>query len=210
MTHMVDFNAVSPDIRYKLLTAMVIPRPVAWVTTLNPDGSANAAPYSFFNVFGQDPALVVLGLQHKADGSAKDTTANIRRSGEFVINIADESLTEAMVATAAPYPSGMSEPAVLDLALEPSAKVAPPRLAESPVALECRQVLSLSFSAERDLLVGEVIGLAARDGLIDPETWRVDWQDNWPIARLFGAKYARLQEIGSFPIPPVPPSRNEG
>lgn len=210
MTVSVDFDTLPVATRYKLLTAVVIPRPVAWITTLNPDGSVNAAPYSFFNVFGQDPALIVLGLQHKADGSAKDTTANIQRTGEFVINMADESLTKAMVATAAAYAPGVSEPDALDLALAASSKVSPPRLTDTPVALECRQVVSLSFSSERELLVGEVLGLAARDGLIDPETWYVDWKNDWPIARLFGEKYARLVEIGSFPIPPAPQVRDVG
>ncbi|MEM6896542.1 MAG: flavin reductase family protein [Pseudomonadota bacterium] len=209
MTLSVDFDALPPAIRYKLLTAVVIPRPVAWITTLNPDGSANAAPYSFFNVFGQDPALVVLGLQHKADGSAKDTPANIGSSGEFVINIANVALTEAMVATATAYAPGVSEPEALELALAPSSKIATPRLAEAPVALECRRVVSLTFSQERELLVGEVIGLTAMDGLIDTDTWYVDWQGNWPIARLFGERYARLEEIGAFPIPPAPQSQQE-
>ena len=88
MTLSLDLDAMEPALRYKLLTAVVIPRPVAWVTTVGVDGTVNAAPYSFFNLLGKDRALVILGLEHHADGSAKDTTENIRRTGEFVINIA--------------------------------------------------------------------------------------------------------------------------
>ncbi|PWJ20913.1 flavin reductase family protein [Jannaschia seohaensis] len=204
MTVHVDFGDLDPAIRYKLLTALVIPRPVAWITTRGAQGQVNAAPYSFFNVFGQDPPLVVLGLEHRTDGSPKDTTANIARDGEFVVNIATPDLVEEMVATASAYPTERSEPEALGLPLAASSRVAPPRLARAPVALECRRLVALKFSAERDLLVGEVLGIAARDGLIDPETWRVEWAGAYPVARLFGDKYARLEEIAPARIPPVP------
>ncbi|WP_241523915.1 flavin reductase family protein [Oceaniglobus indicus] len=204
MTLSLDFDAMDPAIRYKLLSAVVIPRPVAWVTTLGAAGQVNAAPYSFFNVFGQDPAIVVLGLQNKPDGSAKDTTANIRRTGEFVVNIATPDLVAGMVDTAAPYPADISEAAALGLAIEPSAHVAPPRLAAAPVSLECVRHTAITFSAERELMIGRVVGMAARDGLIDTETWRVDWNGDYPVARLFADRYARLEEIEPRSIPPVP------
>lgn len=203
MTLSVDLDALEPGIRYKLLTATVIPRPVAWVTTIGEAGQVNAAPYSFFNVFGQDPALIVLGLEHRKDGSLKDTTANIRRTGEFVVNIASIDLLDEMVGTAAAYPEAVSEPEALGLALEPSAKVAPPRLAAAPVSIECVQLQTLNFSAERDLVIGRAVAMAARDGLIDTETWRVEWQDDYPVARLFGERYARLDELAPRAIPPV-------
>ena len=203
MTLSVDLDALAPSVRYKLLTATIIPRPVAWVTTSNADGSTNAAPYSFFNVFGQDPALVVLGLQHKADGTPKDTTVNIRRSGEFVVNIADEALTEVMVATAAAFATGVSEPEALGLATAPATGVGVRRLGAAPVSISCTRKVALSFSEERELLVGEAVGLDARDGLIDTATWRVDWDGYWPIARLFADKYARLEEIAPHAIPSV-------
>lgn len=203
MSLALDFATLAPRDRYKLLTALVIPRPVAWVTTLNPDGSVNAAPFSFFNVFGQDPALVILGLEHHEDGRAKDTTANIRRTGEFVVNLATEALLERMVATAAAYPPGVSETEALGLATAPSHGVAPPRLAEAPAALECRRLVGLAFSQEREVLVGEVTGITARAGLIDPESLRVDWQGDMPVARLFAARYARLVEIAPLAIPDI-------
>jgi len=205
MTLSLNLDDLTPAIRYKLLTAVVIPRPVAWVTTIGADGTVNAAPYSFFNLFGKDPALVILGLEHRADGSPKDTTANIRASREFVINIATPDLTEAMVATAAAYPRDVGEPGALGLATAPSVHVAPPRLADVPVAIECRCLDILSYSPERDIVVGQAVGLATRDGLIDTETWRVEWHNigtgDYPVARLFADRYARLDEIAPRSIP---------
>ncbi|MBM7070179.1 flavin reductase family protein [Actibacterium sp. 188UL27-1] len=204
MTLSLDLDAMTPALRYKLLTAVVLPRPVAWVTTLAVGGTVNAAPYSFFNLFGQDPALVILGLQHRADGSPKDTTENIGRTGEFVVNIATPSLNASMVDTAATYPSDVSEAGALDLGLAASTHVAPPRLADVPVAIECRLLDRLTYSAERDIVVGKAVGLAARDGLIDTDTWRVDWKGDYPVARLFADRYARLDEIEPRSIPTLP------
>lgn len=203
MTLSLDMDVMAPALRYKLLTAVVVPRPIAWVTTLGEDGTVNAAPYSFFNIFGQDPALVILGLEHHADGTPKDTTANIRRSGEFVINIVTPDLTDAMVGTAAAYPSDVSEAEALGLKLAPSVHVAPPRLADVPVAIECRLLDTMTFSSERDIVVGRAVGLSARDGLIDTETWRVEWGGTYPVARLFADRYARLEEIDRSAIPTV-------
>ncbi len=200
----IDLSALPPAERYKLLTAVVIPRPVAWVTTVSAAGVVNAAPYSFFNLFGQDPALVILGLEHRAGGQPKDTTRNIRETGEFVVNIATPELVETMVATAASYGADTGEPEALGLALAPSAQVAVPRLADAPVALECRRTVALAFSAEREILVGEALGLAARDGLIDTARNHVDWGGAFPVARLFADRYARLVEIERRSIPPVP------
>ncbi|PWK62370.1 flavin reductase (DIM6/NTAB) family NADH-FMN oxidoreductase RutF [Roseicyclus mahoneyensis] len=199
----IDLSALPPATRYKLLTAVVLPRPIAWVTTISRAGVVNAAPFSFFNVFGQDPALVVLGLEHHADGGMKDTTRNIRETGEFVINLVSEAMLEPMVRSAAKVGPEVSEPERLGLKLAPSAHVAPPRLADAPAALECRRVVGLSFSAEREILVGEAVGLACRDGLIDPDTWYVDWGGDYPVARLFADRYARLVEVDRHKIPPA-------
>ena len=89
-----DFEKLEPKSRYKLITASIVPRPIALVTTRNKDGSINAAPFSFFNVFSEDPPLVVLGLQTKPDKSLKDTTSNIRNTGEFVVNLVDDKMAE--------------------------------------------------------------------------------------------------------------------
>jgi flavin reductase (DIM6/NTAB) family NADH-FMN oxidoreductase RutF len=190
-----DLDALAPRDRYKLLTAVVLPRPVAWVTTVDEAGRVNAAPYSFFNVFGQDPAVVILGLEHRADGSAKDTERNIDATGAFVVNIATPDLAADMVGTAAAYARGESEPEALGLALAPSHRVAPPRLADAPVAIECERMMALSLSRERAILIGRAVGLTTRAGLVDPDTLHVDWGGDYPVARLFADRYARLEEI---------------
>ena len=105
----IPFRELDPHDRYKLLCGVVVPRPIALVTTLDENGSVNAAPFSFFNVFSEDPPLLVLGLQHKADFSPKDTTRNIHRSGEFVVHLVDEALAAAMNDCAIDFPSGDSE-----------------------------------------------------------------------------------------------------
>jgi flavin reductase (DIM6/NTAB) family NADH-FMN oxidoreductase RutF len=185
---------LEPRRRYKLLCGLVVPRPIAWVTTLSAEGVVNAAPFSFFNVFSEEPALIVLGLQHKADGSPKDTTRNIHASGEFVVNVVDEALAEAMNVTATDFPLDESEPSAAGLELAPSRLVKPPRLAAAPASLECRRTLSLAFGPERELLLGEVLGVHARAGIIDPQTLNVDHAALRPVGRLAGHGYARQRD----------------
>lgn len=198
-----DLDTIPAADRYKLLTALVIPRPVAWVTTMSTDGVVNAAPYSFFNVFGQDPAVIILGLQHRPDGSAKDTERNIDATGEFVVNIATPALLDDMVDSAASYGPGESEAEALALKLLPSGRVKPPRLADAPVAIECERMMALSLSAERAIMLGRAVGIYTREGLVDTERMHVHWEGDFPVARLFADRYARLEEIAprSIPLP---------
>ena len=201
MTDLLDLDSISAQDRYNLLSALVIPRPVAWVTTTNAQGVVNAAPYSFFNVFGPDPALTILGLQHKTDGNAMDTTCIIDTTGEFVVYIATSALAESMVDTAASYGPSESAASALGLNLAPSGQVKPRRLADAPVVIEYLRLMALSLSAERSILLGRAVGLATRDGLVDTETLFVDWASDYPVARLFADRYARLEEIERHSIP---------
>jgi flavin reductase (DIM6/NTAB) family NADH-FMN oxidoreductase RutF len=185
---------LSPHDRYKLLSGIVVPRPIALVTTLDANGAVNAAPFSFFNVFSEDPPLVVLGLQHKADGTPKDTTRNIHRDGEFVVNMVDEALASAMNDCAVDFPSGESEVAATGLATLPSVDVKVPRLAAASFALECRRSVSLAFGPGRELLVGEVPRVHAREALVDVENMYVDLAAYRPIGRLFGNLYTYQRE----------------
>jgi flavin reductase (DIM6/NTAB) family NADH-FMN oxidoreductase RutF len=180
--------------RYKLLCGVVIPRPIALVTTLDENGAVNAAPFSFFNVFSEDPPLVVLGLQHRPDRSPKDTTRNINRDGEFVVNMVDEALASAMNDCAVDFPSGDSEVAALGLATLPSVDVGVPRLAAAPFALECKRSVSLGFGPGRELMVGEVLRIHAREGLVDAANMYVDFEAYRPIGRLFGNLYTYQRE----------------
>ncbi|MGL4637159.1 MAG: flavin reductase family protein [Beijerinckiaceae bacterium] len=190
-----EFSALDKAAKYKLLSGIIVPRPIAFVTSVNADGVVNAAPYSFFNVFSDDPPLIVLGLQHKPDLTRKDTTTNINERGAFVVNMVDEALAQAMNDSAADFPPGTSEAEALGLELAPSLTVPVPRLAAAPFALECRKTVSLAFGPGRDLLIGEVTGLHARAGLLDPDNFRVDFAAYQPIGRLFGDLYTRQNDI---------------
>ena len=136
----IDFDENSWTERYRFLTHVVVPRPMAWVTTLSDSGVVNAAPFSFFNVFGSDPAFVGLGIGNRKDGSPKDTVLNIEKTGEFVINTVTEPLAERMVQTSYEYVSEENELEAVSLTSFPSVKVKPPRILESPAHLECRKL----------------------------------------------------------------------
>jgi flavin reductase (DIM6/NTAB) family NADH-FMN oxidoreductase RutF len=191
----IPLHDLSPHDRYKLLCGVVVPRPIALVTTLDANGAVNAAPFSFFNVFSEDPPLVVLGLQNKADRTPKDTTRNIHRDGEFVVHMVDEALASAMNDCAIDFPSGDSEVAATGLVTLASVDVKVPRLAAAPFALECRRSVSLAFGPGRELLVGEVLRVHARDGLVDTSNMYIDFAAYRPIGRLFGNLYSYQREI---------------
>ena len=201
MSNHIDLDKLTASERYKLLTALVIPRPIAWVTTVSSEGITTAAPYSFFNVFGQDPAIIILGLEHKADGTAKDTENNINTLNEFVVNLVSSDILEKMVQTAAAYAPGESEPDILGLSLTSSKKVKPPRLTNAPVSIGCERMMSLSLSRERSILIGRAVGVFSKNGLINAETLHVDWENNYPIARLFADRYAEIGSIKRLSIP---------
>jgi len=188
------FADLEPRERYKLLCASVTPRPIALVTTLSMEGVVNAAPFSFFNVFSEDPALIVLGLQHKPGNDPKDTTRNIAAAGEFVVNLVDEALAEAMNICAIDFPPEVSEIDAAGLSLLPGVTVPVPRIAEAPFALECRKTVSLAFGPHRELLIGEVVRIHAREGLVDPATLRVSMSAYKPVGRMFGDGYSRQND----------------
>jgi flavin reductase (DIM6/NTAB) family NADH-FMN oxidoreductase RutF len=190
----VGFAEIGPHERYKLLCATIVPRPIALVTTLDSAGIVNAAPFSFFNVFSEEPALVVLGLQHKPDRDRKDTTRNIAETGTFVVNLVDEALAEAMNVCAIDFPPGTSEIDAAGLSLAPGQDVPVPHIADAPFAFECRRTASLAFGPDREILIGEVLRLHARDGLLDLARLRVSTEQYKPVGRLFGSSYSRQSE----------------
>jgi flavin reductase (DIM6/NTAB) family NADH-FMN oxidoreductase RutF len=189
-----DPNSLSEHDRYKLLISLVIPRPIALVTTLGPTGVVNAAPFSFFNMFSESPPLAVLGLQVKPGGGLKDTAAHIRDRGEFVINLVDEALGEQMNQCSVDFPPEISEIDVARLTTRPSEKIKTPYIAEAPAALECRHYTTLEVSASRRLAIGEIVHIHVRGGLWDTDKMRIDMKAYRPLARLFGNFYASLGE----------------
>ena len=184
-----DFATLPPASRYKLLTGLVVPRPIALVTTVSAAGVVNAAPFSFFNVFAQEPPLLVLGMDAKPGGEMKDTLANIRQNRAFVVHLVDEAGARDMNDCAIDFPPEISEPAALGLALTPGTHGPVPRLAAAPVAMECRHVTTLNFGPMRDLVIGEVLALHTRAGIVDAQTLRTDYKVYKPIGRLGGTLY---------------------
>lgn len=171
------------DRAYPILAGLVTPRPIAWVTTLNEDGTVNAAPFSFFNVFGDDPPLVIFAPGDRDDGTPKDTARNCRRSGEFVINLVDESLSEAMNGTSATLPYGVSETERGNLTTAASSSVAPPRIAAAPAALECK-VHSIQEIGTNRIILGIVHRVHVREEFFDTETLRVRGERFHPLGRM--------------------------
>src|SRR5438132_9109347 len=123
---------------YRLLIGIVTPRPIAWVTSVDPEGRVNLAPFSFFNAFGANPPVVVFSPTLRRDGSRKDTLRNVEQTGEFVLNAAVEALAEKINLSSKELPYGQSEVELTGLSLLPSVKVKPPRLAEPPITMECK------------------------------------------------------------------------
>lgn len=178
-----DFTGEHSDRAYPILAALVTPRPIAWVTTLNEDGSVNAAPFSFFNLFGDDPPLVIFAPGDREDGSPKDTVRNCERTKEFVVNLVDEPLAEAMNRTSASLPYGASEVAEAGLETAESSLVAVPRIAAAPAALECR-LHEIRRVGNNRLVTGIVHRAWVRDELFDRETLRVRGDRFHPIGRM--------------------------
>lgn len=193
-----DLEALPPSDRYRILASLVTPRPIAWVTTVDAQGRPNAAPFSFFNVFGSNPPLVAFAPGNKDRQTPKDTALNIRTTREFVIHLVDESLGEAMVATAATLPHGENELEAQGLATLPSKKVRPPRIAETPVALECTEHSTIEIGTNR-LVIGIVHLVHVRDGLMDEKGYLRE-ASYFPLARMASPDWYARTEI-QFEIP---------
>ncbi len=178
-----DLLTTHADRAYPILAGLVTPRPIAWVTTLNEDGSVNAAPFSFFNVFGDDPPLVIFAPGDRDDGSPKDTARNCRRTGEFVVNLVDQALAEVMNSTSATLPYGVSETQREKLETAASSSVAPPRIATAPAALECK-VHSIQEIGYNRLILGIVQRVQVREELFEISTLRIRGDRFHPIGRM--------------------------
>lgn len=190
-----DLLTTHADRAYPILAGLVTPRPIAWVTTLNDDDSVNAAPFSFFNVFGAEPPLVIFAPGDRDDGTPKDSARNCRSRGEFVINLVDEALAETMVRTAASVPYGVSETALANLDTSPSSAVATPRIAASPAALECK-VHSIQQIGENRLIFGIVHRVQVREEFFDLATQRIRGEKFHPVGRMSVPNwYCKTSEI---------------
>ena len=183
----IDFAGLTAYQRYKLMASLIVPRPIALVTTLGPGGVANAAPFSMFNMLGEDPPILMLSINRRHGGPQKDTAANILARGECVVHLCDEPMAAQMHACGESLPPEVSELERFGLQAVPAHSVAPPRIVAAPVAFEC--VLHETLATDsRYVFIGRVQWLSVRDGLVDTERWRVRLQDYHPVGR-FGASF---------------------
>jgi len=190
---------LAPRERYKMLAGFVLPRPIGWVTTVGPTGVVNAAPFSFFNVFCEDPPLCMFASNVRPDGTHKDTVINIERTGEFVVHMTDEPLAQAMHESSGDFPPEIGEPDYLGLKLAPSSRVAVPRLADAPWAMECKVWKTIDVKGNRLLVMGEGINFHIRDELWDPAAMRVHMERYHPVGRMFADRYCRTDDRMVFP-----------
>ena len=179
----------------RVLTGVVVPRPIAFVSTMSKDGFVNLAPYSFFNAVAYDPPTIVFSSSRNVGDKKKDTLAHIEETGEFVVNVVVDDIAEAMNRTAAEYPTNVTEFDIAGLTAVPSHKIKPPRVSESPVNMECQlqQIVSLgSGSHQHGLVIGQIILMHIRDDIINGH--RINHNNLKPTGRLAGNMYCHTSD----------------
>ena len=186
---------------YKLLVSTVVPRPIAWVTTQDVDGTVNAAPFSFFNAVSGNPPVVVFGIGGRGPCDIKDTGGNIRRTGQFVVNLVSNALAEQMNITAIDFPKEVNELAEAGLSIAPSSKVKPPRIAESPVSFECERLVVVEVGVDRAVVLGKVVAIHVADEFVlDPVRCYIDTPNLDLVGRMHGRGwYARTTDRFEMP-----------
>ena len=195
-----DMEELPPGDRYRILASLVTPRPIAWVTTQDRKNRLNAAPFSFFNVFGSNPPIVAFAPGNKDHHTPKDTARNIRETGEFVVHMVDEPLGKVMVATSASLPHGENELDLHNLTTLPSEKISVPRIAEAPVALECTAHSTIEIGSNR-LIIGIVHFVHVREGIMDEKGYHQEGQYH-PLARMASPDwYSRTTDQFEIPRP---------
>jgi len=200
MSVFIDAATLDPAGTYRLLVGSVVPRPIAWVTSGAPPKPLNLAPFSSFTWVSQHPAMLGFTVNRRPSGR-KDTVRNIEEDGEYVVNIADESLLLPLHASSEHMPPDVSEAAEVGLETAPSTLVAPPRLAEAPVAMECRWERTIAFSPTGgEFVVGTVVAWHIREDVL--EHGRISTDRLRPLGRLAGPRYSLLGAVTE--LPPVP------
>lgn len=201
-----DFETLPSAEAYRLTVNTVVPRPIAWTVTQGRSGVVNVAPHSFFNAFGSDPVLMILGLVGSRDPGRKhkDTAAYIEETGEFVVNLVPEYLAEKMNATVINAPPEVSEMELAGLTAVPSLKVAPPRIGESPVAFECKVIQVIDTGTSQSVVVGRVVQMHIEQRLLtgDPARPHIKTEEMKLIARMHGRGfYTRTSDMFDMPRP---------
>ena len=196
-----DPVTMAPTAVYKLLIGCVVPRPIAWVSTVDAHGVNNLAPFSFFMGVCGDPPTIAFSSGPR-EGQKKDTAANAARAGEFVVNVVDDPLAEAMNLTSGEYPPGVDEFALTGLTAVPAVRVGAPRVAEAPISLECHlsQIINVGRGPHQ-LVLGEIVYFHIRDELYSAETGRIDMHGLHPVARLAGEMYGHVRDVYAMKRP---------
>jgi len=195
-------------LKHSPVTALVVPRPIGWISTLDPNGVVNLGPYSFFNMVSSYPPWVIF-----SSAPRKHSQTNAETTGEFVFNLATWDLRKEMNATSAEFPAGVSEPEAVGLEMVPSRNVKPPRVARSPVALECRYYKTVELVASdgkknrSEIVIGEVVGIHIDDGVI--VDGMVDIRLMKPISRLGYMDYGVTDDFFSMARPGTTDPRAE-
>jgi flavin reductase (DIM6/NTAB) family NADH-FMN oxidoreductase RutF len=196
----IDPGSLSEDAAYFWQIATILPRPIAWTSTLNEDGSANLAPFSFFTGVSSDPPTCLICVSRNKHGEKKDTWRNIERTGEFVVHVVTDALAAQMNLTSRGVPYGVDELAAAGLTPIPADKVAAPRVAESPVAMECRLERIVEVGrAGTAVIIGEILLWHVRDDLL--VNGRIDSGRLDAIGRMSGAGYVRTRDRFDMPRP---------
>lgn len=201
--HALNFADLTPREAYKVMIGTIVPRPIAWVTTISPDGVVNAAPYSFFNCLSADPPILALGVENKPDRSYKDTAWNIRMTECFTVNIVDRANVVPMSVTAAAFESDVDELEMAGLTAAPGVEIPCPRIAEAPVAFECRRYLGIQVSSAREIILGQIVMAHVRKDIIDLETYYSDHAKLDALGRMGGNGYAGTLDYFDLPTPSV-------
>lgn len=189
---------------YHLLTSIIAPRPIAWISTINESGKPNLAPFSFFNAVAGFPPTIMFSISYRRkEPRIKDTLRNVREVGEFVCHIVDEATADAMVRTAVDWPSAIDEFDEAGLTAVPSTDVRPLRVAEAPVAMECKVTQIIPVEGATNVMVlGQVLRFHIRETLYRPELGLVDTVALKPITRLGGpVEYTRIGELFLLSVP---------
>jgi flavin reductase (DIM6/NTAB) family NADH-FMN oxidoreductase RutF len=195
-----DFDKLDARQRYKLLGSTVTPRPIAWVSTIGANGKLNAAPFSFFNVFGEDPPVVGFSIQHRSEADMKDTGANVRQHEEFVVNLVSEDNLDKMNISAIEFPPHFSEFSEAGLTPAQSSKIVTPRIAESHVAFECRLTQIVPLGPLRSLVLGQVVHMHINDdAVIDAEKCYIDTRKLRLVGRMEANSYVLTSDILQLP-----------
>jgi flavin reductase (DIM6/NTAB) family NADH-FMN oxidoreductase RutF len=194
-----DPQAVTRGELYRFLISVVVPRPIAFVSTVNERGQFNVAPFSYFNAIASQPPLLGVSINLRS-GEPKDTLRNIRAIGDFVINVVNEDLAHRMVEASGDWPEDVSEFELTKLTPVPSDRVKSPRVGESPIAMECRLYREIELG-DATFVVGEVVRAHVADDVL--VEGRVDIARLKPVGRLGGDGYAKLGEVFHLPRPKV-------